>query len=229
MTQNLRFLGVLPARAGSKGIPDKNLRNLAGQPLLHWAARALIESEVAERSICSTDSDRIANAAKKSGLEVPFLRPSQLATDTTPIVDVLLHAIRNLNESYSHIVLVQATTPTVTSLDIQKAVRLISEGADTVISGYLTHEHHPAIMYTLDAHQKVNWLLSGGNHAVRRQDFPPVFVRTGSVYIISVEHMIDSQSLYGQDIRAIEVDRSRAITIDEEADFLRAKQIMEES
>jgi CMP-N-acetylneuraminic acid synthetase len=225
------ILGVLPARGGSEGIPGKNIRLLCGRPLLSWAAHALTHAPSVARAICSTDDDDIADAALACGLEVPFRRPAELANNTAPVVDVIRHAVDRLDDPirpYTHVALVQATTPTVTELDIEAAIDIIrNRDADTVISGFPAGIHHPAMMYTLNKEGTVSWLFEKYKNLYRRQDFPPVLVRTGLVYIASVSVIRERGSLYGDHIHALIIDEQRAITIDEEHDFLRAQQIME--
>ena len=228
---DLYVLGLLPARGGSKGVPGKNLRKICGRPLLSWAAAALVNAPSIARAICSTDDDAIASVARENGLEVPFWRPSMLANDTAMIADVILHALDALDNHtrhFTHVALVQATTPTVTAKDVEAAIDIIREGdADTVISGFRASMHHPAIMYSLDEDGMVSWLYGDQQHHKRRQDFPTVFVRTGLIYIISIAVLREKGTLYGDRIRALEVNEDRAITIDDERDFRRARQIME--
>ena len=226
---DINILGVLPVRGGSKGIPGKNIRDLCGQPLLAWAGRALLESSGIDRSICSTDDDKIADIARSIGLDVPYKRPSELSNDTAKMHDVLLHAVDIVdddNRPYTHIALVQATTPTVTKNDIEKAISYIqNNGADTVISGFKVGMHHPALMYTL-TNNKVEWLLDSNLHEQQRQKFPEIFVRTGLIYIISINILRERKSIYGDRIFSLLIDESRAVTIDEENDFLLAERIM---
>lgn len=230
MMKHCHVLGILPARGGSKGIPGKNLRHLCGRPLIGWAAEAIVKAPSVSRSICSTDDDEIAIVATQYGLDIPFIRPSYLAGDTTPVVDVVLHALDQLDspsDPYTHVVLVQATTPTVTVNDVEAAIQLARhENADSVISGFQAGMHHPALMFALDEQGCVKWLLEGGGHSRRRQDLPSVFIRTGLLYLTSVTVLRSRRSLYGERIFALVVDERRAITIDEENDFLRAQAIM---
>ena len=227
---DLHILGLLAARGGSKGIPGKNIRPLCGRPLLAWAAAAIVHAPGVSRAICSTDDDAIAEAARASGLETPFRRPANLATDSASIVVVMYHALESVDRPerpFTHIVLVQATTPTVTVDDVEKAIDLIRvQHADTVISGFLVRMHHPALMYTIDPNGSVAWLLGHGDHARRRQEFPDVFVRTGLVYVVSTQILRDRKTIYGDRIYSLAVNEDRAITIDEESDFQRAEQLM---
>jgi CMP-N,N'-diacetyllegionaminic acid synthase len=229
-----RVLGILPARGGSKGIPGKNLKPLMGKPLIAWAATALANATQVERKICSTDDIGIAQVAESCGLEVPWLRPAELALDQTLVVDVIEHALRVLDSEsgvpYTHVALIQATSPTVTAQDIDAAICLAFEkDADTIITGFHAGQRHPETMYTLDADGKVRWLLDQEQRMVRRQDLPPVFIRTGLVYVVKAAIVRDFRSIYGDKIVALTVEESRSVTIDEEADFHLAEFMMQKS
>jgi len=220
----IHVLGLLAARSGSKGIIGKNLRLLHGKPLLAWSASALAQAVGVKTKICSTDDQNIAQVAQTYGLEVPWLRPLNLALDNTLIVDVIEHALRSmLSErglSYSHVALVQATSPTVTATDIDAAIRLADEtDADTVITGFHAGQRHPATMYSIMEDGSVKWLLDQHQRMARRQDLPPIFVRTGLVYVIKNDVILNQHSIYGNRIASLVIPESRAITIDEEADF----------
>jgi CMP-N,N'-diacetyllegionaminic acid synthase len=217
-------LGILPARGGSKGIPGKNLRPLLGMPLIAWSATALAQAVEVEARICSTDDRRIAEVAETYGLEVPWLRPPELALDDTLVVDVIEHALRSMlaetGISYTHVALIQATSPTVTATDIDAAIRLALEtDADTVITGFHAGQRHPATMYTMAEDGSVHWLLDQHQRMARRQDLPPIFVRTGLVYVMKADVVLNRHSIYGDRIMSLIVPEERAITIDEESDF----------
>lgn len=225
-----KILGILPARGGSKGVPGKNLRMLKGRPLLGWAAEALCSCDEIDRRICSTDDAAIAQAAGKFGLEVPFMRPAELARDDTPVTDVIRHALDELDDRadpYTHVALVQATSPTVTADDLSRAVAMLDEGdPDTVITGFVATSQHPSLMFTMAKGGQVRWLLGDGSHGRRRQDLPPVFVRTGLLYLFRTANIRERNSIYGGTIAALVIDEARSVNIDEERDFERAERIM---
>lgn len=228
-----RVLGLLPARGGSKSIPGKNLRNLLGKPLIAWSAQALQESSLPARKICSTDSKEIAEVAVRCGLEVPWMRPAHLGEDNTLVVDVIAHTLEMLerehNEQYTHVALVQATSPAVTAKDIDDAIRMaINGGADTVITGFFAGQRHPVTMYTIDENGEVHWLLTANQRMMRRQDMPPVFIRTGVVYVMRSDLVRNERTLYGKRILALTVPEERSVTIDEELDFKLAEFFMKE-
>ena len=224
---NQKILGILPARGGSKGIIGKNLYELAGKPLLAWAGEALLNAKTLNKCICSTDSEEIAFCAKGVGLEVPFIRPEKYSGDNANIVDVILHALNFLSDKgfdFSHVALVQATSPTVTSDDIDAAIEIaINEDADTVFSGYKATSSHPSLMYSIASNDEVSWLLNEGSHEKRRQEFQDIFIRSGLIYIIKTKVLFQKKSIYGDKLRSYQIQENRAITIDEEQDLKWAK------
>lgn len=219
----MKVLGIITARGGSKGLTRKNLRPLGGQPLIAWVCQAAKRAKSIDRLICSTDSPEIAEVVAKTGVEVPFLRPAELAQDETLIVDVLCHALRWLEESgetYDYICLIQPTSPFLLPEDIERAVACAAETrADSVITGYRCGQRHPAAMFTMNPEKQVSWLLPAEQRVIRRQDLPPVFMRSGLVYLIRVRQLLEEGRFYGPSVHAFEVPSERAISIDSEEDL----------
>lgn len=228
-----KVLGILPARGGSKGIPGKNLRNLLGKPLIGWSAEALVGVDRIEKKICCTDDQVIADVARNFGLEIPWLRPKSLAQDDTLVVDVISHALDRLlsdeNSSYSHVVLIQATSPTVTSEDIEAALELaVDTNADTVITGFDAGEKHPARMFHIETGNSVSWFSQEPQRMIRRQDLKPVFIRTGLVYVMKTETIKKYDSIYGPNTKSIIVPEQKAVNIDIEDDFALAENYLKQ-
>jgi len=134
-----RVLAIVPARGGSKGVPGKNVRKLAGRTLLDYTAHAARDSGVIDRIVLSTDSDDIADAGTRAGLEVPFMRPSSLAQDDTPMLPVIQHALETLAAdgwTTDVVVLLQPTSPLRRPSHVRDAVNaLLQENADSVVTG----------------------------------------------------------------------------------------------
>lgn len=230
---NEKVLGILPARSGSKGIPGKNLRNLLGKPLIGWSAEALVGVKCIEKKICCTDDESIAEVARQFGLEVPWIRPSSLAQDDTLVIDVISHAIDRLASDgktpYTHVVLVQATSPTVTRVDIENALNLALEtNADTVITGFDAGEKHPARMFHIEDDGSVSWFSQEPQRMIRRQDLKPIFIRTGLVYVMKTETIEKYGSIYGPNTKAIVVPEQKAVNIDIEDDFSLAENYLKQ-
>jgi N-acylneuraminate cytidylyltransferase/CMP-N,N'-diacetyllegionaminic acid synthase len=181
------ILGVIPARGGSKGIPDKNIAPVAGKPLIAWTIDAATSCSWLDRVIVTTDDPQIASIAKDWSAEVPFLRPEALARDDTPGMVPLLHAAQWLadTEDYrpDYLLLLQPTSPLRSSEDIVAAIRLALENdAHAVVSVTLAHQH-PYWMKTLDGEARLHDFAPPERRIGRRQDLPVVYALNGAIYL----------------------------------------------
>src|SRR5829696_3701443 len=175
-------LGVVPARGGSRGIPRKNLVEVGGRPLLAYTADAARASRRLSRTVLSTDDAAIATAGRQLGLDVPFMRPPELAVDDTPMLPVLQHAVTEAAKSgpaADIVVLLQPTSPLRRAEHIDAAVDLLEQsGADSVISVVeVPHQFNPVSVMRLDEDRLHPF--TGGLTIARRQDKPRVFARNG--------------------------------------------------
>lgn len=225
-------LGVVTARGGSKGVPRKNIRVLAGKPLLAYTAEAAIASRRLSRVILSTDDEEIAEVGRRCGLEVPFLRPSELATDSTPTLPVLQHAVKFLEHEgsrYEAICLLQPVTPLRTAADIDGCVELLeSTGADAVVTvAAVPLEYNPHWVYLQDSHGLLRISTGETNPIPRRQELPPAFYREGSVYVMRRGVLMEGNSLYGERLAGYIVDPSCRTNIDSLEDWKRAEALIE--
>lgn len=212
------ILGLVPARGGSKGVPDKNVRPLAGRTLLDYAAAAARDSGVIDRVIVSTDSQAIAAVARDAGLDVPFVRPADLAGDDTPMLPVIEHAIDELDRAGWHaeiVVLLQPTSPLRTPLHVRMAVRLLRESqADSVVSVVELPKHlSPDYVMRIDEGKLVPFLPEG-MRVTRRQDARAAFVRDGTVYAFWTRTVREHHSLYGANCRPLVLEQTHSMTID---------------
>lgn len=227
----MRVLGVIPARGGSKGIPRKNIRLLGGKPLIAWTIEAARQSRLLTRVILSTEDEEIAAVGRQWGVEVPFLRPAELAQDDTPTLPVVLHALDWFaahGESFEAVMVLQPTNPLRTAQDIDGAIeRLEKTGADSVISFVDVGEKHPARMKVIDQDLRV-WdpPFAEPKEGMRRQDLPKYYLREGSIYLTRVNVLLEQQSFRGKDCRAWIIEPQRAVNIDEEMDFLLAEVVL---
>lgn len=215
-------LAVIPARGGSKGLPGKNTRPLAGLPLIGWSIRSAKESRTLTRTIVSTEDPSIAETARAAGGDVPFMRPAELAQDDSSLVGVLRHAVAwfesNEGTRVEVVVLLQPTSPFRAAEDIDSVVRLILEGgadsAETVVEDHA----HPYHRYFLKDGRLLPWRPEMSASS-RRQDFPPVYKPTGSVYTVRRDLLMEEGVLSGKDHRGLLVGPERSIDIDDEWDF----------
>lgn len=220
----MKVLGIIPARGGSKGVPRKNIRLLAGKPLLAYTAETALKSQRLARVILSTEDNEIADVAKQYGIDVPFMRPAELAEDTTPTLSVIQHALSKLSElgeEYDAVCLLQPTNPLRRAEDIDNCIELLeSTGADSVVSVLpVPAEFNPAWVYVGNSNGFIK-LLNGEEEPIpRRQDLPAAFHRDGTVYVTRTSVILDRGSLYGSKIHAYKVDPRFSMNIDTEEDW----------
>lgn len=215
----MRVLGVITARGGSKGIPRKNLTLVGGKPLLAYTAEAALAARRLTRVIVSTDDEEIATVARQYGLEVPFMRPAELARDDSPSLGVVQHAVRETEangERWDAVFILQPTNPLRLASDIDGAIELLEEsGADSVISFVDIGERHPARMKFIDdAGRVVDPPFAEAFEGQRRQDLPKMYLRDGSVYVTRHDVLMLQNSLKGQDCRAWLMPVERSCNVD---------------
>jgi CMP-N,N'-diacetyllegionaminic acid synthase len=223
--KKFKYLGIIPARIGSQSIKNKNILKINKMPLFYYAANALIKSKLIDDKIYSTDSSKISNYAVRYGYKQRNLRPKRLSGNKTKIVDVLKYELLKENKkiNYDYMVLVQPTSPTVTTQIINKAINIVEANApDNLITGYDCGMQHPSTFFEIKKNNSINWLVNDVNRDSRRQDFKTYFIRTGLVYIIKSSLLIDGK-FYGNKINYLEISKEKSITIDNYSDFLNAK------
>lgn len=213
---------LIPARGGSKGLPGKNIKNLAGKPLLQWTVEAAKRSCHIDHVVLSSEDAEIINCARDCGCETPFVRPASLAQDNSSVIDVIEHAIEQLPE-FDILVLLQATSPFRHQLHIDQALETyISTNAESCVSVSKPHVS-PYWMYTVDSQNHLQALLDAEHSAKQRQALPPVYALNGAIYIISRDHFLQSGKLVGQRCVPYVMDTIHALDIDYALDFYLAE------
>ena len=230
----MRVLGLIPARAGSKGIPGKNLRLLGGKPLLQYTAEAALEATRLDRVVLTTEDEEIARIGQSCGLDVPFRRPPDLATDDAAMLPVVQHALRALSaagDTYDAVCLLQPTNPFRDPRDIDASIDLLEEsGADCVVSVRpVPSEFHPSWTFFL---AEDGWLRPSQGESLapppRRQDLPPAVFRDGSIYVSRAQVILETDSLYGQRLMAYETRHRRQVNLDTLEDWREAERMLSE-
>lgn len=225
----MRVLGIIPARGGSKAIPGKNLAPLGGVPLLHWTAASALGSGLT-RVVLSTDDAMIADAGRAAGVDVPFVRPAELATDAAASIDVALHALDAVSTAdapYDAVMLLQPTTPFRTSADIDAALTLLEHsGADSVISVVDVGGHHPARMKRVVDGRLMDPPYAETVENQPRQQLEPLVIRNGAIYLTRIA-VLRRASFRGEDSRALTMSAERSVNIDVPLDLLLARAIVE--
>jgi len=232
----MRILGVITARAGSKGVPGKNTRPLAGKPLLRYTIDAANESGVFDRLILSTDDAAAAEIAVAAGCEVPFIRPSHLAADDTPHLPVMQHALEWLRErgdTPDWVMILLPTSPLRQPWHVREAVDLaFKSGADSVVGVDQLPDHfNPMRTVKVDDN---GWArLFVGDAPVkrrpgRRQDMPAAWVLNGAIYLLRTSVLFDpiEPSLYGDRVAAYRMTPPYGFNIDEVEDWATAERLL---
>ena len=228
------LLAVVPARGGSKGLPGKNVRPLAGLPLLAHALEFARRCPAIDRCIVSTDSKKIAALARRYRGDVPFLRPAELAQDQTPMLPVLQHALREVERMegrrYETLLLLQPTNPARLPQDLARALALLAE--DPGCAGVIAVSEpafNPRYVCVEERAGRLRRLFSGGPAYTRRQDVPPVFRINGMLYLFRRDYLLGAKEIDvdAAPLRMLVLPRERAFDIDDLHDFQMAELALE--
>jgi CMP-N,N'-diacetyllegionaminic acid synthase len=215
-------LGVIPARGGSKGIPDKNLATLCGRPLIGYTIQAALASQLISRVIVSTEDERIAEAARQAGAEVPFRRSAELASDSASNLEVFIDAIqrmRRLGFDGPWAVLLQPSSPLRTAEDIDRAGRrMVATGAEVVLS-VTEAEPHPWLAMQADAKGWIRPAFFDGAAQPGRQQYPPMYYLNGAIYLVKIDSFLARGSMYGPKTAGYVMPRERSMDINEPLDL----------
>ena len=199
------ILGVIPARGGSKGIPRKNIKMIAGKPLISWTIEAAKQSKLLDRIVVSTEGPEIALIARQYGVEV-IDRPAELAVDEATTISVLQHVLSIAKAST--VVLLQPTSPVRDGNLIDSCISKFNQkGADNLATGFICK------------------FMEYGSYTKRRQELEGFFYDDGNVYVIKAD-LIKKGTLFGKKVERIEISREQNIEIDEDFDFWLAEQIL---
>ena len=229
-----KILAVIPARGGSKGVPRKNIYLVAGKPLIAYTLEAaLAVRHRLHRLIVSTDDAEIAKVARRYGVDVPFMRPADLAGDGVPMFPVLQHAVRTVeamdNVHLDWVLLLQPTAPFRTPQDIESALDLAAGGGcDSVISVVQVFAVHPNLMKRIENDRLLPFCFEE-QEGTRRQDYqPPAYMRNGAIYLTRRAVLMEQNSIWGQVIRPYIMPEERSVSIDSEMDMKLAELMLAE-
>lgn len=227
----MRVLGLIPARGGSKGIPRKNIRLLLGKPLLQYTVEAALASRYLNRVVLSTDDPEIAEVGKQCGVEVPFLRPGELAQDNTPTLPVIQHAVHFLEqnqEPFDAICLLQPTSPMRQASDIDACLELFtSRQADAVVTVLqVPDKFNPHWVYFQDNAGFLRLSTGESEPIPRRQELPPAYHREGAIYVTRRDVIMEQGSLYGRRLYGFPVSPEKSVNIDTLNDWQRAEEML---
>ena len=222
------ILGVIPARGGSKSVPRKNLAILHGRPLIAYTIDAARQSQRLTHFLVSSEDVEILAVAASLGAPTPFIRPVELATDEAPTLPVVQHAVREMENiegiRFDYVILLQPTTPLRRPEDIDAAIdKLISTGADSVVSVCDVGAYHPARMRQIVDDRLVELPIREPREMLRRQDLPPVYIRNGAIYAVRRDVAMLSNSMIGEVSRPYIMPEERSVNVDSKLDLLLAE------
>jgi CMP-N-acetylneuraminic acid synthetase len=227
-------LGLIPARSGSKGVPRKNIRLLCGQPLINYTIKAALNTNTLDRVIVSTDDDEIASVAKQAGAEVPFLRPTECATDTATLMEVIKHVIVWLNDNEQYcpdaVALLPPTSPLRTTEQIDSTINLLwKSGLDSAVT-ICPVQNHPYFIYSRDKNNQLLEFVTKPNKPKRRQELPEYYVHCQSVIVSLTDYFkkCDNSNFEfnHSSVVGYEIGSKSALDIDTPEDFLIAEAFM---
>lgn len=227
-------LALIPARGGSKGVPRKNIRPLNGKPLVAYSIEAALAlPALLYRVIVSTDDAEIAAVAKQYGVEVPFLRPAEISADSTPMLPVMQHAVRFVEQQdglrLDWVLLLQPVSPLRLPLDIENTLRIAREtDCDSVISVVQVFSVHPITMKRIENGRLLPYCIEE-IEGTRRQNYsPPAYMRNGAIYLTRRDVLMNDNSIWGRSICPYVMPEERSINIDSELDFKLVELVMAE-
>lgn len=231
----MEILGVITARGGSKSIPRKNIKELAGKPLIAWTIEAAKESGVFDRIILSTDDEDIAEVGRRYGVEVPFMRPAELAQDTTPHLPVMQYAVQWLKDQEGYepdfVCILQPTAPLRQAWHLGEAVDLLKKtGADSVVSMVEIPGHFSPYWAVKVDEQGLGQLLVSGDpiwrRIPRRQSLPKAYAHSGAIYLFRTALLFDpaEPNFYGDKVAAYIMEDKYSVNIDRPEDWELAEQ-----
>ncbi len=233
MINGKRVLALIPARAGSKGLPGKNARMLHGKPLLAWPILAARDSAYVDEVAISTDSAEFAAIAAEYGASVPFMRPAALASDTAPSIDFMLHAIDHYDAQgvhYDYLLLLEPTSPLTEASDIDAALEQLEAAgrmADALVGVTAMVTNHPAYAVKIDEAGAITPYAFDNFAALpRRQDIEPIFCLDGTLYLSTTEALRRERSFCHARTLGFVTERHKAFEVDDLVDFICIEAVM---
>jgi CMP-N,N'-diacetyllegionaminic acid synthase len=227
MIGDKRLLGIIPARGGSKRLPRKNVIELGGKPLIAWTLESALCSKYIDRIFVSTDNSEIAEIAKNYGVEVPFMRPAELASDHAQTIDTVLHVISELEkqkETYDYVVLLQPTSPLRTVEDIENSIEMLEESKSDGIISVCEAEHPPLWCNTIPNDGSLSGFLDESILNKRSQDLGKYFRLNGAIYICKTTKLIEEKAFFLQNnCKAFVMSQESSLDIDNQIDLDFAK------
>ena len=225
-------LGIIPARAGSKGIKRKNIQEIGDKPMIEYTFDASRKSKLLDEVLLSTNDLEIIELGKKNKINVPFVRPEELALDDTSMVDVIDHALKNFNQNYgyfpSYFILLSPTSPFRDNIDIDNAIiKFLESGKDSLVS-VCSVTQHPAECVSFDKNEKLEFIkFDNMNLSSGRQSYKPYYFIDGAIYICKTnafyDKFLNKKILFDNDSSLYKLKNSHSIDINDPYDLILAR------
>jgi CMP-N-acetylneuraminic acid synthetase len=231
MYKNKKILAIIPARAGSKGLPGKNIKPLLGKPLIGWSIEQAKLSKYIDEICVSTDGKEIAAVSEKFGVKVSELRPAKLAEDKTSTMDVveyLLERYKSKGQEFDILILLEPTSPLRKIDDIDNAIELLAknEKADGVISVGEVQTEHPSIVKKINSEGKIEAYVKSDKKLYQRQQMDKAYFPYGVIYMIKTEVFNKAKMFYTPNVIPYFIERWQNYEVDDLCDFLCIERIM---
>jgi CMP-N-acetylneuraminic acid synthetase len=231
MYKSKSILAIIPARGGSKGLPDKNIKLLCGKPLIGWTISQAKASKYIDEIFVTTDCLKIADVAEQFGIKVPFLRPKELATDSASSMDVVDHVLSYFKEEGKHfdyIVLLEPTSPLRKKDDLDTAIKLAvnNETSDGVVSLGEVHMEHPMIVKKINKKGKITSYIDKVKKITQRQQADKAYFPYGVIYMIKSEVFNSEKAFYTNNITPYFIERWQNYEVDDIYDFIAIESIL---
>lgn len=224
MIENKRLLAIIPARGGSKRLPNKNILNLGGKPLLGWSIEAAKKSKYIDSCVVSSEDQKILEVAKDYGLDVTVERPEELAQDESTTVEVVLYHLKEFEKKgiiFDYVVLLQPTSPLRTNYHIDQAcAQLIDNNDAESIVSVCEASHHPLWANTIPKNLSMSSFINKEIKNLRSQDLPVYYQLNGAIYICSVEILLQEKTFFPENnCYAYIMQKEVSIDVDTKEDF----------
>lgn len=216
MYKNKTILALIPARGGSKGLPKKNIKLLAGKPLIAWTIEQAKKSRYLDRIVVSTEDKAIASVARKYGADLPFMRPKKLAKDNSKLLDAIFYTLNKLEQKYDLILLLQPTSPLRKTKDIDNSIRLLFKKCAQAIVSISPTESHP---YKSNILPSNGCLKSFAKAECNRQELKLFYRVNGAIFLAYSDYLKKNRSFFNKQTFGYLMPKERSLDIDTEIDF----------
>ena len=221
----MKVIALVTARSGSKGVPDKNIKNIGGHSLLDWSIKSSLKAQSISNVYLSTDSEIYANVGKECGALVPFLRPKELASDTVNDLDVIQHFLSIINEKPDALVHIRPTTPLRDPSILNKAIEMFFSKKDELTSLRSVHEMSESAYKSFEVNDKgflstIGSIESGDRANLPRQAFPKTYVANGYVDVLDPNYILKENKLHGDKILAFQTPVATEVDSVEDLEYL---------